>query len=338
MSGEGRRVTLREVALAADVSISAASYALRGAGNIPATTAERVRAAAARLGYRPNARVGELMAHIRQARPLAKAEPLALVYTEGDRKAAKRSAFAQRVESAAREHAAERGYRLDAFWLSEVEGNGRRLGRILSARGITGVLVAPRVGHDRVELDWEWADFAAAVVGMSELSVTLPRASHHHYEAMREVLRRLGEMGARRPVALVDAATNERAHRGWQAAWLACGPTAAVRRIWLYDDPKTEELADWIREMKPDALVVDELATLRRAQAAGWSGVRERNIVLSWLPGCEFGGIDQGYDAIAAHAVDLVVTQLQRNELGLPNPPPMILFPGRWRDPISEKA
>ena len=327
-----RRVTLTEVAKAAGVSVSAVSYALRGAANIPAETAARVRAAAEKLGYRPNARVGELMAHIRQARPLAKAEPLALVYLEGDRAAAKKNGFAQVVETAARKHAAECGYRLDAFWLSEVDGNARRLAGILVARGISGVLFAPTAGRERIELDWPWESFAVAVVGMSELSVAPPRAGHHHYEAMREVLRRLAAAGVKRPVALVEATTNERAHRGWQAAWLACGPAGAAGRLWLFREESRAVLAAWLKKTKPDALVADNMGLLTFAQAAGWSGPKERSVLLSWNPEAGVAGIEQGYDAIAAHAVDLVMTQLQRNQRGLPNPPPMLLFPGRWRE------
>jgi LacI family transcriptional regulator len=337
MSNE-RRVTLRDVARAAGVSVSAVSYALRGAENIPPETTARVRKTAEALGYRPNARVGELMAHIRQARPLAKAEPLALVYLEGDRTTAKQDGFAQVVEKAARLHSAERGYRLDAFWLSDVGGNARRLAGILSARGITGVLFAPTVRKGRIELEWPWENFAVAVVGMSELSVALPRAGHHHYEAMREVLRRLADAGVRRPVALVDAVTNERAHRGWQAAWLACGPAGAARRLWLDRGESQAAFGSWLRKLKPDALIVDDPGSIEFACGAGWTGPNERSVVLSWTSGSEFPGIDQGYDAIAAHAVDLVVAQLQRNERGVPNPPPMLLFPGRWREGSKAKA
>jgi DNA-binding LacI/PurR family transcriptional regulator len=331
MSG-GRGVTLREVAKAAGVSVSAVSYALRGAANIPAETAARVRAAAEKLGYRPNARVGELMAHIRQARPLATAEPLALIYLEGSRASAAKNGFAQMVENAARQHAERLGYRLDAFWLSEVEGNARRLAGILAARGISGVLFAPTAGRERIELEWPWAEFAMAMIGMSELSRALPRAGHHHYEAMREVLARLKAAGAKRPVALVEASTNERAHRGWQAAWLAYGPAGAARRLWLQHEQTTAELNAWLERAAPDAIIADSAGLLGKAGAMVKAVGRGRCAVLSWHPDVEFSGIDQGYDAIAAHAVDLVVTQLQRNERGVPEPPPMLLFPGRWRE------
>ena len=45
------------------------------------------------------------------------------------------------------------------------------------------------------------------------------------------------------------------------------------------------------------------------------------------------GGVDPGYDRIAAHAVDLVVAQLHSNEFGVPDLPRIMLFPGRWVPP-----
>jgi hypothetical protein len=44
----------------------------------------------------------------------------------------------------------------------------------------------------------------------------------------------------------------------------------------------------------------------------------------------EIGGVDQCYDRIAAHAVDLVIAQINSNETGVPDLPRMMLFPGRW--------
>jgi hypothetical protein len=55
---------------------------------------------------------------------------------------------------------------------------------------------------------------------------------------------------------------------------------------------------------------------------------------LHWLPSApEIGGVDQSYDMVAANAVDLVVSQLNSNETGVPPWPRMLLFPGRWVDP-----
>ena len=52
--GRGGRVTIRQVAEAADVSIATVSRAMRGSSTVRADLADRVRVAAAELGYRPN--------------------------------------------------------------------------------------------------------------------------------------------------------------------------------------------------------------------------------------------------------------------------------------------
>lgn len=56
MSGAQTRVTLRDVARLAGVSVSQASFALNGTGRVAPLTIERVRSAADELSYRPDAR------------------------------------------------------------------------------------------------------------------------------------------------------------------------------------------------------------------------------------------------------------------------------------------
>ena len=58
-------------------------------------------------------------------------------------------------------------------------------------------------------------------------------------------------------------------------------------------------------------------------------------VSLHWLSSRpEIGGIDQSYDPIAANAVDLVVSRLNGNETGAPEIPRMLLFAGRWVEPV----
>lgn len=318
-----RPPTLKDIARRAQVSVSTVSYALRDAPNIPPATSARIRAAASALGYRPNPRVAELMAHIRAGRPANTAERLALLWPPGSPP----DHFARTLAAAARARATERGYRLDSFLLADHLRHPRRLADILLARGIVGVLFGPASSPLRLTLDWPWDRFAMAVIGATEWSAPLSRACHHHYEAMRLVLEKLTAAGARRPVALLHAPTNERAHRGWQAAWLAYGPPAASRRLLLYHQP--DDLHARLPALTPDALILDAPALLPFATHLPPT----RIALLSRPPDAPCGGIEQGYDTIAAHAVDLVVGQLQRHERGLPSPPRSLLFPGRWIDP-----
>ncbi len=321
--------TLTAVARAAGLSAATVSYALRGSPKIPDATRDRVRAIAARLGYRPNARVAELMSHIRGGRSPDSAEVVALVWIEG--RASEMSPFQRLVQAGAAERAKARGCRLTAFWLP-AHGSPARLAQVLRARGIAGVVFGPVNAGAPVALDWPWNDFAMAVVGMAEWTQPLSRSGHHHYEAMRLALARLQEAGARRPAAWVEASTNLRAHRAWQAAWLACAPNGSARRLRLAAPGDEAGLAAWLATHRPDALVLSSPGDLHHARRAGWKGDASRSVLLSWESGHAAVGIEQGYDTIAAHAVDLVIAQLQRNERGLPEPPRMLLFPGRWRD------
>ncbi len=316
-----RRATLQDVAEAAGVGVATVSYALRGSAKIPAATTARVREAAARLGYRPNPRVAELMATVRRGGRLPSGDRLALVWPERAR-----GTFERLVAGGARARAAERGYALEEFRLAAFAGRAGRLVEILRARGIEGVVFGPALTRDRVEVDWPWEDFAMAVIGSAEWRAPLSRAAHHHYEAMRLALAALERAGARRPVALLDAVTNERAHRGWQAAWLAYGGADAAGRLKLL--AAEEDAAEWVRARGADGVVADKGRTLARLGEA----TPQVAVVLSRVAGDPWPGVAQGYDVIAGHAVDLVVAQLQRNERGLPDPPRALLFPGRWAE------
>jgi LacI family transcriptional regulator len=326
-----RRPTLHDVARAARVALATASYALRGSAKIPPATTERVRAAAARLGYRPNPRFAELMSAVRRGGPLASGERLALVWPEGAR-----GAFARLVADGARSRAEARGYALEEFRASAFR-RPARLAEILAARGIGGVVFGPVTTRDRFTLDWPWERFAMAVIGSAELGAPLSRAAHHHYEAMRLTLAALTRRAdLRRPAALLEAATNERAHRGWQAAWLAYAGTDAAARIHLLPPAGTtaagRALVSWWRRTEPDALVVSGPDVLDALAQAGLAAPPAATFTLARAPGDTLPGIAQGYDVIAAHAVDLVIAQLQRNERGLPTPPRSLLFPGEWRE------
>lgn len=321
--------SLKDIASATGLAVSTVSYALRGTPNIPAETCARVRAAAVRLGYRKNARVAELMAGIRRGRGPASGDRLALVWAE----AKAQRGMGREVVAGARARANEQGYGLVEFSLAEAGGKPARLAEILTSRGIAGVVFGPAFNRARVELAWPWEGFAMAVVGTAEWNAPLSRAAHHHYEAMRLVLAVLARAGAERPALWVDAAINERAHRGWQAAWLAYGGEHAAERMWLTEEDTNEaEITRWLRRQQLDAVVVNNAARAARLRAAGWRGPPERTILLDCFGVRTLPGIDQGYGIIAGHAVDLVVAQLQRNERGLPEPPRILLFPGRWQD------
>ncbi|MBC7365600.1 MAG: LacI family DNA-binding transcriptional regulator [Undibacterium sp.] len=334
-----RVVTLKEVAARAGLSLATVSYALRRHPKIPEGTREKVAEIARGLGYRPNPRVASLMAHIRSAQARAHRERIAFVWVHTSRAEARENPFLKNVFNGAQERAAQMGFALEEFWTNAPGMTDQRLEQILRARGIVGVVLSPvTTAEATVTLGWDWQHFSAAVIGNLTWTPELHHAGHHHFLAMQMALRELEKLGCRRPAALIEPQTNERAKRAWEAAFLTHHPAPASARglVRVLGPEGPGEPAAWLRASRADALIVSDVALLK---APGLRGVcRELGvqvITLYWSADAPrgVGGIDQCYDQVAAQAVDLVAAQLNANETGVPDLPRIMLFPGRWVAP-----
>jgi LacI family transcriptional regulator len=330
-------ITLQRIAEAAECSLATVSYALRNDPRIRPETRARVQQVAGELGYRPNPRFAALMSHIRRSRPVAAGERIAFLWVHTPRAETQADPFLQRVFGGARDRAEALGYRIEQFWTAERGMTDRRLSQVIKSRGIVGVLLSPVMHESEVTLDLEWSCFAPAVIGSARWNPELHHAGHHHYLAMRMALERLAAAGCRRPMAILEADVNERARRAWEAAFAVFHPSraAAAELLWIGLPEGRRAVARRIKRCRADALVVSAHAIVEKLRSRDFPVAPELPIInLHWLPTApEIGGIDQSYDMIAANAVDLVVSQLNGNETGVPAIPRMLLFPGRWVEP-----
>jgi len=335
-------ITLQQIARAADCSLATVSYALRDDPRIRPETRALVQKVAAQLGYRPNPRFSALMSHIRNSRPVAAGERIAFVWVHTSRAESARDPFLQRVFLGAKARAEALGYGVEPFWTGERGMSDRRLSHVMKSRGIVGLLLSPVMHAAEVSLDLDLSGFAPAVIGSARWNPDLHHAGHHHYLAMRMALERLAAAGCRRPMAILEAVVNERARRAWEAAFAVFHPTraAAAELLWIGLPESRRAIARRIKESQPDAVVVSDYATLEQFRAMGGDEAGERPIyTLHWLPTApDIGGVDQAYDMVAANAVDLVVSQLNSHELGVPTSPRMLLFPGRWVEPAVARV
>lgn len=335
-------ITLQQIARAADCSLATVSYALRDDPRIRPETRAAVQKLAAELGYRPNPRFSALMSHIRNSRPVAAGERIAFVWVHTSRAESAKDPFLQRVFLGAKARAEALGYELEQFWTAERGMTDRRLSQVIKSRGIVGLLLSPVIHEAEVTLDLEWSCFAPAVIGSARWSPELHHAGHHHYLAMRMTLEKLAAAGCRRPMAILEADVNERARRAWEAAFAVFHPTraAATELLWIGLPEDRRVVAQRLEANRPDAVVVSDPTTIQRFRALNIDGAADLPVFnLHWLPSApEIGGIDQSYDMVAANAVDLVVSQLNSNETGAPAWPRMLLFPGRWVEPVLRPA
>ena len=325
--------SLVQVAREAGVALSTASLAMRGSPLVKAATAERVRAVAARLGYRADLRVGSLMARIRRAKGAGDRERLAFVWVSASRAETRREWFCRVTFAGAKRRAEELGCGLEEFWLHDGGMSAARLEKILVTRGITGVVFSAPLHDMEVTVEWDWSRFAAAIIGNSEFHPPLHRAGHYHYRSMWTALERLKSAGCRRPAAVLHEPHHRRVHGVHQAAFLANHPVPSrARAMARFGWPDNEgETRAWLAEARADALIcvvgADE-SRLREVRAT--PGLRA--VVTLASPRVDLPGIDMREDLIAASAVDLVVAQLHRNERGVPAHPTTLLLEGEWRE------
>ncbi len=325
---------LSAVAQAAGVSRMTVSRVLRNSGYIALDTRQRVLETVEKLGYRPNPMVSALMTRIRQGK-LSRPDYVIAYLTNSPARGGWRDnqTYCQFFDGAV-SRAAQRGYRVEEFWLGDHGFSAARMSRVLYARGVRGVIVGP-IASSHGHLNLRWENFCTVAIGYSLLRPALDRVSNDQYDSMLLALRELRRLGYRRIGVASRRHAAERVHYRW--------PSALLMNQWRYgqtDDallyfPEAwgrEGFLDWFRRVRIDALVTLE------AEAYTWlleGGCRVPEDVgvalLDWSPFPKpLAGVDQRSAAVGAGAVDAVIERVNSNEFGVPAFARTVALPGKW--------
>jgi DNA-binding LacI/PurR family transcriptional regulator len=327
-------ITHQLIAERAGVSKAAVSCALRGRANISVTTRRRIQQVAESLGYRPNPLLAAHMAHLRTFKKTAYQATLALL--AAGRPATEEERHLQsRYQLGCYRRAEELSYRVERFDPFAPETSGARLGRVLTSRGIHGLLVAPLDREDFPMLDWN--QFAGVALGHSLQTPRLHRVTHNHFKTMEQLLQRLVHLGYRRAGFAMSEAADRRVNHSWLGGFLAhrhFQPTlGAVPPLVTADWTRATFLA-WFETHQPDVVISST------ADAWGWLRESGRHVPADvgfanvfWnAANVTCSGVDQDFERLGAAAVDLLVSMLNRNERGLPAKPTVLEVDGDWRD------
>ncbi len=227
------------------------------------------------------------------------------------------------------------GFKLEPFWLSDKGMTPQRLHKILRTRGISGVLFSTVLQDEPMTLDWDWSAFAFAIVGMTEWEPVLHRAGHDYYRSLWRSMLALRELGAKRPLYLLDSGMDRRLHQMLSGGFCALHPDPSIAaELCRYLDfqqgwPSARECA----KLRPDALLstTDLTQEFHEKVMQLWPSLKHC-LTMNWTPDSVAPGITTRYDLIAGAAVDLVLAQLNRNERGVPTPAKVVLLEGEWRE------
>ena len=332
-------MNLRHLARLAQLSPSAVSLALRDSPKIAAATKRRVRALAEKAGYRPDAKVVEMMRHLRRAPAVRQQACFGVISFYEQAQPWEQSQHLTRIYGGMQRRAGELGYRLEPLWLRAPGMTYRRLRGVLDARGIEGLLC---FGSPELEQEFppELGHYAIVTIGLS-IRTPLHRVTSHFFNDTRKVLDRVYELGYRRPGLVLGRYEEARSGQAHTAAYLGwcehrLGPGCA-RPIHLIDRVEEAPLRDWLERARPDALVFvhlyDQLPELRaalrrlRVRVPGELGVAALSQILE---GAGFSGLQQNQELMGAWAVELLAARIGNRDFGIPTNPRVEMVGGNW--------
>jgi len=350
-----QRVSLETIAKAAGVHKATVSRSLRNHPTIPRETRDRIQQIAKELGYRPNPLVSMFQSQARASRPLYMQAALGWVNDYPNESCWRDFPWLRGYLSGARARCEEMGYRLEQvnFGLNEqsFEAEFERVSDYLRRSGIYG-LVMPLVLNARL-LQTRWENSVISVIGGAHLDVpegadnfkiriypqNFPSADRDLYYNSRLAFQHLVQMGYHR-IGLVysrylDDESHGRARSGFLLEQAALPSDDQVPILFLerFKEGRPEEFEKWLDAYRPEVILCVNPVVREWVEDLGLSvpddiGLANLNIVDDVS---EWGGICENHEVIGASAVDLIISALTRNEIGLPPEPRKVLVPGSWR-------
>lgn len=329
-----KRVTQRDLARLCGTSVSTVSRALLGHPRIPEATRERICRAAEEAGYQPD----PVVSQIARSRWQSEADTIGImvpfIYNDPTRAHMRdptdlwfRSTFEGVVAAAKRI-----GYRVEPFNLVEF-GTAACLHRILQARGVRGLVLAP-VYYPEPCLDLPWERYSAVCLGPGFYPLPLHQVYFSAFEQMEFALERIQQRGYRRiGVSLMAHASymqDDRRRMGAIAAFQK-RPEVEVVPPFIYDsnlrnDGIGHPFLQWYDLHRPDAILgssnfgywyLKEDRRLRCPQDFGFAVLHSVS-----LPNEEFfSGVAVPQLRIGQFGLRLLDMLLRTNETGLPSEP-----------------
>lgn len=335
------RATQRDIARKAGVGHTTVSLALRNHPKISPETRERVLGIARELGYTPDPMLSALAMYRSERRDKVFQGTLAWLVNVVDGFDWKQGPYYVSYCAGATQRAGYHGYQLEHFYLEPKQVSPARLGSILHARNITGVLLCPQ-GRPDTEMDFAWRDFSAVTFGYSLGSPLLHTVASAHFLNTKHVMRELAARGYRRPGLVINRTLDQRCgsnvHAGFLIEQELHPQFARIAPFLDYDQIRFDapafarKLADYIRSERLDALVTADYQLLNILDLAGLSAPRDIGVAGLSLPAPagRMSGVVEDSEKIGAIAVDILAGMIQRGERGVPPTPIRTHLEGTW--------
>lgn len=332
-----RRVTQKDVAVAAGVHHTTVSMVFRNHPSIPAATCKQVRKIAERLGYAHDPMLSALAAYRTSQRPVAFHGTLAWLTNSGEGFDWKTSPHFTVYFNSIRQRAREHGYSIEEFDINAPGRSVKRMAGILRARNVSGLLVCPQPkAHTVIEFPWE--DFSVVTFGYTLEKPKLHTVVAAFYRFIRQTIQEVRNRGYRRIGLVVNFEDDQRYDHNVLASYLVSEYLHA-NSISLPVPPyldnyrvNPEALRIWFRKHRPDVIVSQDWRALEVLKKMGINPPKDVGLACAGFPPnvTHISGVGEDSKRIGEVATDLIVAMIQRGERGVPDKAQRILIEGDW--------
>jgi LacI family transcriptional regulator len=298
-------------------------------------TRKRIQQKAKKMGYLPDPMLSALNAYRTQSRPQGYRGNLAWVTNYPEPKGwAQHEIFKSHYEGA-KQRAEALGYRLEEFWLGEEKMSPKRAAQVLQARNIRGLLLCAQ-SRAGVEIQLDWARFAAVTFGYTLAKPALHTVSGHTFHAMGETIDQVLQLGYARPGLVLLSASDDRIFNIWSGAFLTRQqrlPKTQHVPIYLPEAFDERAFLRWVEKHKPDVVIGQNPDLIGILERAGYRVPQDIGFATPSLVthARQPSGIDENSRQMGVAAVDMLVGMIHRNETGIPSIPYYLLIKGQWR-------
>ena len=332
-----RPLNMREIAAAAGVSIATVSKSLANKRDVSAATRERVLTVCAQFGYKTNPLVAALMRSRRRHTSPASGLTLAYVtaFSTPDGWRSHPAPIFRQMHAGAAARARERNYRIEHHWLFLEGMSNQRFSRMLEARGIRGLILAP-LPDAQAPVELNWPAFSVVVLGLTPSTRPFHRVATDYYQSMLLAMEKCRLHGYSRPGFAARRETVARLEHRWEAAYHIMREKLGFPRNLkplIVDEWEQATVARWLAQEKPDIVIGPVLGRLKELILASGKRVPEEIGLAGLLvPQADdrLSGILQDGEIIGATAVDQLISLIERNETGIPEHPVTHTMLGRW--------
>ncbi len=329
-------LSMVDIARLAGVSRMTVSLALRNHPSISESRRKQIQALAKKHHYVVDPDLSSLAKSIRARSQKDPPILAALRFYEPDTSGAFAPYVVQFNEILVRE-VQRRGYQLHEFHVYREKMTPKTLQRILTARGLKGLIVEAHHPDDAFATKFDFSTFSCACPSVDQASQALPSAGSNHYQGTLLALEEIWKKGYRKPALMIytkDYLQNWHWREGAYHFFRYQKQTKLLPPL-ILSEWSDQQISRWLKKYRPDVLLSPFSHTPELLKKIGISVPGDMGFVALQLLKPEqsaIAGIDERVDVQLGALVDLVIDQINRNVYGRQTDPTRIFISGKWVD------